>query len=218
MIVDIRTYTVQPGSLGAYLKLYASEGWPVQTRHLPDCLGYYVVDIGVQNRVVHLWRYSDIGERARRRAEMEADPAWNAYRAKSAAFMQAQENRIVKPVPFWPIKGEGGTSFNCIDLRIYTLLPGKAATFFKLYENEGMATQVKHLGNCLGFYQSDIGAQNQIIHLWGYADIADRQRRRAAMQADPAWNAYLSKAATLFSHMENAILRPAPFWTASKAS
>lgn len=214
MIVDLRTYTLVPGSLGAYLKLYGSEGWPIQTKHLSDCIGYYVVDIGVQNRVVHLWRYPDIAERARRRAAMESDAAWNAYRAKSAAFMAAQENRIVRPTPFWPIKGEGGTGpFNAVDLRVYTLQPGKAGTFFRLYETEGMPTQIKYLGNCLGFYQSDIGAQNQIVHLWGYADMNDRARRRAAMQADPVWNAYLSKASQLFTHMENAILRPAPFWS-----
>lgn len=217
MIVDMRSYTLQPGGLGAYLKLYGSEGWPVQTKHLPGCIGYYVVDIGVQNRVVHLWQYGDIAERAQRRAAMESDPAWNAYRAKSAAFMQAQENRILKAVPFWPMKAEGGGPFPCVDLRIYTLVPGKLATFFKLYESEGMATQVKHLGNCIGFYQSDIGGQNQIVHLWAYADITDRARRRAAMQGDPAWNAYLSKASPLFVHMENMILRPAPFWSGPRS-
>lgn len=212
MIVDLRTYTLLPGSLGAYLKLYGSEGWPVQTRHLPRCVGYYVVDIGVQNRVVHLWQYDDIAQRAECRARMEADPAWNAYRAKSATFIQAQENRIVKPAPFWPMRAEGNGPFGAIDLRTYTLLPGKLAPFFKLYESEGMQPQLKHLGNCLGFYQSDIGAQNQIVHLWGYKDIADRAERRASMLADPAWNGYLAKASTLFSLMENTILRPAPFW------
>jgi NIPSNAP len=212
MIVDLRTYTVQPGALGAYLKLYGSEGWPVQTKHLPDCVGYYVVEIGVQNRVVHLWRYPDIADRAKKRAGMESDPEWNAYRAKSAAFMSTQENKILRPVPYFPMKNEGGGPFGAIDYRTYTLHPGKLSTFFKLYETEGMTTQLKHLGNCLGFYQADIGPQNQIVHLWGYTDLADRTRRRNAMMADPHWNTYLSKASPLFSHMENVILRPAPFW------
>src|SRR5690242_863286 len=148
MIVDLRTYTVQPGALGAYLKLYGSEGWPIQTKHLAGaCVGYYAVDIGVQNRVVHLWRYADIMERSNRRAGMESDAAWNSYRSKSATFMQAQENKIVKPTPFWPaMKAEGGGPFNTIDYRTYTLQPGKAGAFFKLYESEGMAIQTKHLG------------------------------------------------------------------------
>jgi|SRR6185369_10267372 hypothetical protein len=215
MIVDVRTYTVQPGALGAYLKLYGSEGWPIQNRHLKDaCVGYYAVDIGVQNRVVHLWRYPDIAERAKRRADMESDAGWNAYRSKSASFMVTQENKIMRPTPFWPaMKAEGGGPFATIDYRTYTLAPGKSAAFFKLYESEGMATQTKHLGNCIGFYQSDIGTQHQIVHLWAYADLSDRTRRRAAMMADPVWNTYLAKASPLFTHMENTILRPAPFWT-----
>ena len=213
MIVDLRTYTVQPGALGAYLKLYGSEGWQVQTRHLPDCVGYYVVEVGVQNRVVHLWRYPDIADRARKRATMESDPEWNTYRAKSATFMSTQENKILRQAPYFPMKNEGGGPFTAIDYRTYTLYPGKVSTFFKLYESEGLTTQLKHLGNCLGFYQTDIGPQNQIVHLWGYTDLADRTRRRNAMMADPHWNTYLSKASPLFSHMENAILRPAPFWS-----
>jgi hypothetical protein len=178
------------------------------------CVGYYAVDIGVQNRVVHLWRYPDIADRAQRRAGMESDAGWNAYRAKSGSFMVAQENKIMRPTPFWPaMKAEGGGPFATIDYRTYTLQPGKAGAFFKLYESEGMATQTRHLGNCIGFYQSDIGTQHQIVHLWAYTDLNDRTRRRAAMMADPAWNTYLAKASPLFTHMENAILRPAPFWT-----
>jgi hypothetical protein len=213
MIVDLRIYTLIPGGLGAYLKAYGGEGWPIQLQYLQDCVGYYVVEIGVQNRVVHLWRYPDIAARAQRRAAMDSDPAWSAYRAKTAALIQTQENQIVKPAPFWPMKGEGGT-FSTIDFRLYALHAGRLGAFFKLYESEGMATQLKHLGTCLGFYQSDIGPQNQIAHFWGYADIADRARRRAAMQSDPVWNAYMAKAAPLFARMENMILRPAPFWAA----
>ena len=147
------------------------------------------------------------------RSQRKGRETYPTHRGIEDFTFQTQENQIIKPTPFWPMKGEGGT-FGAIDFRVYTLHPGKLGAFFKLYETEGLATQVKHLGNCLGFYQSDIGPQHQVIHLWGYADIADRARRRGAMQADPAWNAYLSKAALLFSRMENSILRPAPFWTA----
>ena len=213
MIVDMRTYTLHPGNLGAYNRLYGTEGYPVQTRHLGPPLGYYVVDIGVQNRIVHLWGYEDIKERQDKRNAMQADPAWQSYVTRAMQYFQSQENRILRPTPFWPRKREGGLVPGIVDLRIYTFHAGKLPAFFRLYENEGMATQLKHLGNCLGFYASDIGGQNQIVHLWAYADIADRQRRRAAMQADPQWQAYLAKSAPLLVHMENSILRPAPFWT-----
>jgi len=213
MIVDIRTYTLPPGSLGALFKLYASEGYPVQTKHLGAPLGYYFTDIGPLNRVVHLWGYADIGERARKRAAMESDPAWNAYRAKAGGFYVRQENRIMRTAPFFPMANEGKGPFPCIDFRCYDAHPGKLGAFMKAYETDGMTTQMKHLGNCAGWYFSDIGPQNQVVHLWGYADLGDRQKRRNAMQADPAWQTYLAKAIGNLQNMENWILRPAPFWT-----
>ena len=51
------------------------------------------------------------------------------------------------------------------------------------------------------------------MHIWGYEDQGDRERRRNAMAADPAWAAYLKKAAELgvLDHMENRILKPTDF-------
>jgi hypothetical protein len=214
MIVDLRTYTLKPGTLGTYLKLYGDNGWPIQNKFLPKCLGYYQVEIGVQNRVVHLWQYEDIAQRAKARAAMEADASWNGYRAASAMFMVGQENRVMKDAPFWPMKpASDAPPVGIVDKRTYFVEPGKTGTWAKLYQEEGMEVQVRHLGRCIGFYISDIGPQHQLVHLWAYKDLADRQERRARMQADPAWNAYLGKAAALFTHMENEILRPAPFWT-----
>ncbi len=105
MIVDLRTYTMVPGRLGAYLKLYEAEGLPIQMKHLGRLIGYFVTEIGTQNQVVHLWGYDSLADRERRRAAMEADPAWTAYRKKSAeqGNVQHQENKILKSVPFSPL-------------------------------------------------------------------------------------------------------------------
>lgn len=99
-----------------------------------------------------------------------------------------------------------------VDHRTYTLRPGTLAEYVKTYESEGYAIQTRHLDKPVGWYTSmDIGALNQIVHLWGYEDLADRARRRAAMQADPEWQAYLKKVTPLLATMENKILTPAPF-------
>lgn len=212
MIVDVRTYTLHPGSLGAFFKLYEGEGFGIQTRHLGQPLGYYFVDIGPQNRIVHLWGYADIADRAARRAALEADPAWTTYRGKSSAFFQRQENKILRNAPFFPARTGATQPFGIVDYRTYTAHPGKLGAFLSVYESDAMQVQLRHLGNCVGWYMSDIGPQNEVVHMWGYRDIADRQQRRNAMQADPAWPPYLTKGTALLANMENAILRPAPFW------
>ena len=43
-------------------------------------------------------------------------------------------------------------------------------------------------------------------------DLADRAERRAKMNADPDWQAYLAAATPLLQRMENKILTAAPFY------
>jgi hypothetical protein len=105
VIVDMRTYTMVPGRLKAFLDLYEAEALPIQLRHLGKLVGYFTTEIGTQNQVVHLWGYESMADRERRRAAMESDPAWSAYRQKSAASgnVQYQENKILKSVSFSPL-------------------------------------------------------------------------------------------------------------------
>jgi hypothetical protein len=100
-----------------------------------------------------------------------------------------------------------------VDHRTYNVKIGKLNEFLKLYETEGLPLQLKYLGHCVGWYVgNDIGPLSQVVHLWAYEDIADRDARRAKMAADPAWAKYLEKAGPLLNTMENKILRPAPYF------
>ncbi|MCO6419810.1 NIPSNAP family protein [Siccirubricoccus sp. KC 17139] len=106
-----------------------------------------------------------------------------------------------------------------VDLRIYTCLPNRLNDFVALYEAEGWPLQQKHLGHCVGWYTTVEGELNTVVHMWGYADQADRERRRAAMAADPAWAAYLAKVAEqgALVRMQNRIIRPTGFFEAYQA-
>ncbi|MBM3644408.1 MAG: NIPSNAP family protein [Alphaproteobacteria bacterium] len=98
-----------------------------------------------------------------------------------------------------------------VDHRTYELHPGKLREFLGIYEKEGLAVQVKHLGRLVGYYTTEVGNVNEIVHIWGYEDLADRTRRRAAMAADPAWQVYLGKVSGFFKTMNNKILVPTSF-------
>ncbi|MBC7431215.1 MAG: NIPSNAP family protein [Rubritepida sp.] len=101
-----------------------------------------------------------------------------------------------------------------IDLRIYTCKPNKMAAFVKLYEEKAWPLQLQYLENCLGWHTTVEGQLNRVVHMWGYSDQGDRERRRAAMAADPAWAAYLQAAADsdLLLDMENRILKRTSFF------
>ncbi|RYY82296.1 MAG: NIPSNAP family protein, partial [Comamonadaceae bacterium] len=101
MVVEERIYTLHHGKVPEYLALYAEEGRDVQLRVLGCNVGYYSVDIGPQNVVVHLWAYESIAERERRREALAQDPAWRTYVPKIKPFMLLQETRILKPAGFF---------------------------------------------------------------------------------------------------------------------
>ncbi|OGA14547.1 MAG: NIPSNAP domain containing protein [Betaproteobacteria bacterium RIFCSPLOWO2_02_FULL_63_19] len=99
-----------------------------------------------------------------------------------------------------------------VEERIYRMKPGKAPEYIKGYAQEGLAIQRPILGNLVGYYATEIGELNLVVHMWAYEDMADRAARRARLSADPRWQAYLPKVSSFVEHQQNRILNPAPFF------
>lgn len=97
-----------------------------------------------------------------------------------------------------------------VEKRTYTLYPGKTAEFLRMYEAEGLALHRKYL-RMLGYFTSDIGPQNQIVTMWAYESMAEREDLRAKLYSDPAWIAFGPKMTPLIQTMENVILKPTHF-------
>ena len=78
-----------------------------------------------------------------------------------------------------------------LDHRTYTVRAGCLRKQMALYEKHGLAVQKRHFGE----------------------DAADRSRRRAAMMADPEWQAYLEKNAEAgyLLKQESKLMSPASF-------
>lgn len=77
-----------------------------------------------------------------------------------------------------------------VEHRTYTIKALRTGDFLKLYERAALPLQLKYLGHLIGFYVSEIGPLNEVVHLWGFASLAERERRRALMEADPGWAVY----------------------------
>lgn len=103
MIVEMRTYTLALGATGRYFRLYGEKGLAVQSRILGHLVGYYAVEVGELNQVVHLWAYADMDERARRRTELWKDAEWLAYVKEVGDLVVKQENQILTPAPFFKV-------------------------------------------------------------------------------------------------------------------
>ncbi|MCK9919189.1 NIPSNAP family protein [Microbacteriaceae bacterium K1510] len=98
-----------------------------------------------------------------------------------------------------------------VEQRTYTLPHGTMTTYLERYEKHALPVQKRHLGPLLGFYVTEIGTLNQVVHLWAYDSLADREERREKLAADPEWHAFLRINAGSFTHQEVKIMKPTRF-------
>ena len=96
--------------------------------------------------------------------------------------------------------------------RTYTFRPGTVDGWLTRYETDGLPIQKRHLGRFVGLYVSEIGRLHRIVLIWAYENLADRERRRAAMTADPAWQAFIQSVWALDAIQEQdvMVMNPAP--------
>jgi hypothetical protein len=100
-----------------------------------------------------------------------------------------------------------------VDHRTYTIKPSGIPGWLSLYYEKGWPLQQKYPGNCLGFYLVKEGRQDQVVHLWAYQSQADREARRDALYADPAWQDFVREvmAMDFLVRWENKLLTPTWF-------
>ena len=98
-----------------------------------------------------------------------------------------------------------------VEQRDYHVTTGRLNEVVGMYESEGIALQLKHLGRLVGAFTTDVGALSTYTHIWAYESYEDRARRRAALQADPAWQDYLTRIQPLFHTQQNRIMIPTSF-------
>ena len=98
-----------------------------------------------------------------------------------------------------------------VEMRTYTLALGATGRYFKTYAEKGLAVQTRILGHLVGYYATEVGELNQVIHLWAYDSFEERTKRRAQLWADEEWLAYVREIGSLVMKQENQILTPAPF-------
>lgn len=74
--------------------------------------------------------------------------------------------------------------------RTYTINPLKMADWLALYQSDALAVQTDHLGQLIGFFFTEIGVVNQVVHIWAYESLDDRLVRRARMAQDERWQTF----------------------------
>ncbi|WP_415718344.1 NIPSNAP family protein [Maridesulfovibrio sp.] len=104
MYFEMRTYTIHPGMLPTYMKLFEEVGLPIIEKYA-ELVGYWYTDIGELNQVVHLWRYESLDQRTVRRKNLYEDNDWQTkFLPDAMQMLEKQENKIMLAANFSPIK------------------------------------------------------------------------------------------------------------------
>ena len=104
MIYEERTYTIVTGRIAEYMTNYETLGLPVQLEVLGTLVGFFRTEIGGLNKVVHIWGYDSLDDRLIRRDKLANHPDWPRYLDANLALIVDQENRLLIPAPFSPLK------------------------------------------------------------------------------------------------------------------
>jgi hypothetical protein len=104
VVVEERTYHVYTGKLAEVVRMYAEEGSELQQSYLGNLIGAFTVDVGDLSSIVQLWGYDDLGDRAQRRARLQADDRWKSFLARLQPLIHTQRNRILIPTAFSPLQ------------------------------------------------------------------------------------------------------------------
>ena len=91
-------------------------------------------------------------------------------------------------------------------MRTYLMKPGSIPKVEEAF-GAGMPARTK-LSRFGGFWRTEVGTLNQIIHVWPYKDLNERDQIRAEAIKTGVWP---PKIAEYIIEMESKILHPAPF-------
>ena len=100
------------------------------------------------------------------------------------------------------------------EYRAYYAMPGRMSDIQKRFNDVTMKLFAKHGIKVIGFWDTVIGENNELVYICAFDDLAHRTKAWAAFQADPEWLAARKASEAngpLVERVVNKIWRPTSF-------
>jgi len=95
------------------------------------------------------------------------------------------------------------------ELRTYTVKPGALGDMVKASSTVSRDIRRDDYGKLEGYWSTEIGPLNQVMHLWSYADLNERARLRGELAKSPRWTSeYIPLIRPLLVRQEVRLLNP----------
>jgi len=202
MIVEFRTYTLNPGTTAQFEERFA-EALPARVKVSP-LAAFWHTEVGPLNQVIHVWPYEDLEARTRLRAEATKLQGWPP---NVREFVVDQKAQIFIPAPFSP-KLEPRQLGGIYEIRMYTLKPGAIPSQIDRWST---AIDARTKLSPLAFAgHSELGELNLWCHIWAYKDANHRAEIREKARKEGIWPPKGGQPGTMIKQ-ENKLVVPASF-------
>src|SRR5262245_7419263 len=99
------------------------------------------------------------------------------------------------------------------ELRTYTIQPGKLGSYVDHVGKLAVPIRGDRFGKLLGYWSTELGPLNQVVHLWEHTDLAARGIARAGLAANERWvKEYLPVTVPLLASQETILLNPVDWY------
>lgn len=179
MFIEMRTYTLRPGSLARFWEIQAERGFDVVRPIMERLVCYFGIAGAESDRIVHLWRYDSHEDWMARLHGLYGKPELDAYFPKVRALMTRQHNAILAPAPLpalTPLLGNGkdwlpsagpwlprSGGATTVAMETIDFLPGTLPAFWS-----ELASALGRLGTeagLIGTFVTAIGRQHRVFAL-----------------------------------------------------
>src|SRR5271165_7312113 len=97
MIIEMRTYTLKPGSIAEAEKRFGA-ALPIREKH-GKLAAFWHTEVGPLNQIIHVWAYDSFEHRAAVRGAAMKEPGWPPA---TSEFITNMQSEMFHPAPFSP--------------------------------------------------------------------------------------------------------------------
>lgn len=203
-------HQVKPDKVNEYVDL-VGEWYPKMAskeENRVNLVGSWRTQVGDNDTFVHIWEYQRYtGYHASLHAISE-QPGFHEFDAHLKSLILSKKTSLMQEFSFWPTtppRRLGGI----FELRSYTLHPGNLLEW-ETHWRKGLHAR-REVMEGVGAWFVQIGDLNTVHHLWQFADLEERKKRREQSWGIEGWAETVHKTVPLIQSMQSRIIIPMPW-------
>lgn len=100
-------------------------------------------------------------------------------------------------------------------MRTYDIAMGKTPEYMAAVREIALPVRESYGVKLAGWYYTDVGALNKVVHIWAYRDYAHFEEAREAFRTDERWvNDYVPRVKGIILRQENQLMLASDFFEA----